>query len=1041
MKKTLTNTFKARALALSVAAISAGMVASSVYAQEATEALEEIQVTGSRIRATDGMAEPTPVTAITFNELSNIDPGGIVSEQLGTLPQFFGTQSAQRGGGALFGEAGGSYLNMRSLGANRTLILLDGSRVVPGAKTGSVNVDTLPNALIRTVDVVTGGASAAYGADALGGVTNFVLDREFEGLKVQAGTGISERGDGDRYNLSVAFGKQFGERLNVIGSIDEKYINQYERQPEDMDPDFWKRWGLVTNPAYKATDPPGTNPQRLTLPWVTSSFSSPYGLITPGPAATAAQTAQYNSAGLNRMKFLPDGSGITPFINGDVVALGGTQSMSGGPEAAIHNRAFGADSGAEVVGRSAFLGLRYDLTDTIEVYGQAMAGRSESSQDFSRSFYELGGLGSMTIYRDNAYLPASVAAAMDRATPPLTSIRVEKLGSFAGVPEIGFDQRDKNVLTTRSWSVGFNARLPNDWDLSGNWQTGESEKLSQVYDNTRVDRMYLSLDAVRNPTTGAIQCRVQVVNPTVAQLANSTAVKGRFTDVGDWEIAAGLRDPSQRVPLPSPIGLDNTIRDCVPHNVMGNGNISQAAVDYIGTDKFGIGNIDQDFAELLLRGEVYEGWGYGPVSFAAGVNYREQGMTDGATPRDVEVLGPPLNDPTLGIQGIASNYTGGSANLHAFSTVPLLKGEYDVTELFGELQAPIWESASGDQSLGGSLAYRQSDYSRTGKVDSWKVGLEFAVFADLRLRATKSRDVREPTFSERLDAQGGGGTVTDSSRPADGNVSITTVSGGNPNLNPELADTNVAGLVYQPSWLEGLQISTDWYEIDINGAVGSLGAQRIVDECNAGNTPLCINIERETPTGGKIIRVFNYFLNVASARVEGVDMEIAYQFEPDFFANEFESFSLRALGGYVMERSNVATPGAAAVDFVGQIGTPDFTTLITGTYSLGPMAFMLQARHIGETFQNNGPNTALWHSGVEIDDASVASNTWFNGQVSYNGETSNGSAWSVAFNVQNLFDRNPPVIASFGNRGGSQTLNDNYDLEGRRYQLSLNYSF
>ncbi|MGP1666541.1 MAG: TonB-dependent receptor plug domain-containing protein, partial [Rhodanobacter sp.] len=171
-------------------------------------------------------------------------------DQLDALPQFFGTQSSARGGGALFGSSGGSFLNMRSLGANRTLVLLDGSRVVPGDKSGSVNVETLPNSLIRSVDVVTGGASAAYGADAVGGVTNFVIDREFQGLKVQLGTGITERNDGDRWNVSVAGGKQFGDRLNVIASYDEKYMNQVERRPEDMDADYYQRWGHVTNPAW-----------------------------------------------------------------------------------------------------------------------------------------------------------------------------------------------------------------------------------------------------------------------------------------------------------------------------------------------------------------------------------------------------------------------------------------------------------------------------------------------------------------------------------------------------------------------------------------------------------------------------------------------------------------------------------------------------------------------------------------------------------------------------------------------------------------------
>lgn len=1036
--KLLTSTFKTRALALSVSAISAGLMAPAVYAQNASGELEEIQVTGSRIRATDGMQMPTPVTAITFNELNDIDPGGIISEQIGTLPQFFGTQSAQRGGGALFGTAGGSYLNMRSLGANRTLVLLDGSRVVPADKSGSVNVDTLPNALIRTVDVVTGGASAAYGADALGGVTNFVIDREFQGLKIQAGTGVTEVGDGDRYNLSVAAGHQFGDRLNVIASFDAKYINQIERRPESLDPDYFRRWGHVTNPAWVSAAATPNVPQRLTLPDVCSSQHSPYGLINaPGTP-------------LHRMKFLPDGSGITPFINGDVVALGGTQSMSGGPECDTANRAFsagGADS-AEVVGRSGFVGVQYDLTDSTTIYAQMMTGRSESNNDDHRGTYELEAPWTATVFRDNAFLPPEVGAIMD--ANGMTSFQMNKIGTFYNQPEIGFDERDHNVFRTDSWSVGFNTVLPNGWDLTGNWQSGESEKRSQVYNKVRVDRMLLAMDAVRDPVTGAIMCNVTRVNPTPEQLAASPAVQGKYSDVGDWEIAAGLRDPNDRIPLASPIGLDNTIRDCVPYNVMGNGNISPEAIAYIGTDKFGLGNIEQDFAELLLRGEVYEGWGYGPISFAGGVNYREQSFTDQATPRDVDLLGPPLNDPALGIRGFPAGYTGGSANLHMFSTVPLLRGEYDVTELFAELQVPIWASESGDQNLGGSLAFRQSDYSSTGKVDTWKMGLEFQVFEDLRLRATKSRDVREPTFAERFDQQGGGGTVTDPLNNRQ-SIQITTVSGGNPRLNPEFADTIVAGFVYQPSWLDGFQLSTDWYEIDITDAVGSLGAQRIVDECAAGNQALCGNIERfgpATPAGvNEITRVFNYFLNVASARVEGIDTEISYRMEPDFFSSEAESWTFRGLLGYIKERSNIATPGAAPIEQAGAAavgaapGTPELTALLTSTYSLGPWSLMLQARYIDEMILSNGANTLMWIEGVDADDVTVASNTWFNGQVAYNGETANGSTWSVALNVQNLFDRNPPIQASYGSRGGSQTISDNYDVEGRRYQLSLNYQF
>src|SRR5690606_31213892 len=161
----------------------------------------------------------TPVTVVTRDELSSFNPGASTVEQMAQLPQFFNTGSSQRGSGTLFDAAGGSYLNMRDLGTARTLILLDGSRLPPADKRGSVNVDMMPTALVRTVDVVTGGASAAYGADALGGVVNFVLDREFEGLKLEVGTGMTEMGDGFRWNFTVAGGKQIGDRMNVIGSV------------------------------------------------------------------------------------------------------------------------------------------------------------------------------------------------------------------------------------------------------------------------------------------------------------------------------------------------------------------------------------------------------------------------------------------------------------------------------------------------------------------------------------------------------------------------------------------------------------------------------------------------------------------------------------------------------------------------------------------------------------------------------------------------------------------------------------------------------
>src|SRR5690606_21246448 len=151
-------------------------------------------------------------------------------------------------------------------------------------------------------------------------------------------------------------------------------------------------------------------------------------------------------------------------------------------------------------------------------------------------------------------------------------------------------------------------------------------------------------------------------------------------------------------PLASPIGLDNTIRDCVPYNVFQTGNTPREVIDYIGTPKIGDSVVDQDFAEILVTGELFEGW-EGPISFAAGLTSRDQTFIDTALPRELDVLGPVVNVPELGIRGAGPTATGGSANLHAFSTLPMVDGAYDVWEWFAELNAPLWSSASGIQNL------------------------------------------------------------------------------------------------------------------------------------------------------------------------------------------------------------------------------------------------------------------------------------------------------------------------------------------------------
>src|SRR5688572_16641498 len=256
--------FRAVAAAGLVATIAPG---GNAAAQEGAPAsvLDEIVVTGSRIRAVSGMNTPVPVTVITAQELDFSAPGSMV-DALDKMPQFLNTSrpGTDQGIGT---DANQSIVNMRGIGTNRTLILLDGRRVAPTTKQGTIDISILPDSMIERVEVVTGGASAAYGTDAVAGVTNFILDTDFEGYDGHVQAGQSTRGDTDNVEASFGYGTAIGERWHFIAALDLAEADALETWD---DREWFQDWGVVTNPAFGQ---PG-QPQLLTFPDVTSTLYS-----------------------------------------------------------------------------------------------------------------------------------------------------------------------------------------------------------------------------------------------------------------------------------------------------------------------------------------------------------------------------------------------------------------------------------------------------------------------------------------------------------------------------------------------------------------------------------------------------------------------------------------------------------------------------------------------------------------------------------------------------------------------------------------------
>lgn len=1005
---------------LLISAIATACVAPA-YGQDPDEGLEEIQITGSRIRATTSMTTPTPVTAVTVSELSNLNPASTMAEQLDQLPQFFNTQTAQRGG-TTFTTASGSFLNLRGMGTQRTLVLLDGSRVIPADAGGATNIDNFPAALMQRVDVITGGASAAYGADALAGVVNFVLDREFEGLKTKVSTGVTERMDGENYNVSVAGGKSFmDDRLHFVGSLETRFIDQINADRNRVD--NWNDWGLVQNPAWVSATATPNVPRRITVPYVFDNRGSPNGTITTAGFAFTNYT------------FTEDGKGVRPYQFGQY-SNAFTNSQSGGPEYNnnINAFAFGPD-GNEVVQRSFFSALKYDVTDNFSVRAQAMAGRTESNTRGLRSQMTIAGPQyAYVIQQENPYLPQVVRDEMIRTNRQ--TITVEKRGQIRVPGRLNSydDRTNRDISFMESATVGFDWDLNDNYRMTGNFQRGQSKVQTSSWNMPRIDEFYLSIDAVRN-AQGQIVCKVSEVNPTPAQLKAYMVARE----------ATGFRMPSPLNPLgvvdvPSPIGpLDAA--GCRTQNIFGSGNVSQDAINYFNDQKSSLREMDQDFAELMISGDVYEGWGAGPIGAALGFTYRDEEVVQYTLPTFGERS--VLNVPELGIRGIPPGFAGpGSRTLHAFTGPSVGTGANSVREVYGELNIPVWEFSSG-QSISTNLGYRKSDYTTSGIIDSWKLGLDVTLFADLRWRFTKSRDVREPNLSERYFTGAGGGTINDPAFGGAVNNSLTILPSPNPGLQTEQGNTITTGFVYQPSfaeWADGVQLAIDWFEIDLAKSIGLYGGQAIVNDCYVTKDPFACSLVRRDPVTNQVQQLLNVQTNSGGAQTRGVDVELQYNAEPNFFPSQEESFNVRAMAGYLSERSTTTAAGIYT-NFVTRISTPEYTALATFNYSIANYGVMLQSTYYDSTI-SNGNNEGLtgansnWIEGVDVDDNTVASQTVLNLGLTYRGEMTSGD-WQLGFNVNNLLDRDPPVIAG----AGGQALSNSHEQFGRRYQLSLNVNF
>jgi outer membrane receptor protein involved in Fe transport len=961
-----------------VGIVAQGAGGAAAQAQEAAEtpqsSVEEISITGSRIQRT-GMTTPTPVTVMDRAELEVLAPGSLM-DALDQLPQFMNSLTVEDAGGSTWVSTGGqSVVNMRGLEPQRTLVLLNGRRIVPSNHLGTVDINQFPQALIERTEVVTGGASAAYGSDAVAGVTNFILDTDFTGFEAMAQTGVSDVGDADNYRASLAGGFDLGERTHIVMGGDwfkQGGIANYD------DRDWFKNWGNINFGDVNGV--PNVTPQRVRYENVCSRNNTFGGLITSGPLAGT--------------HFLPDG---TPAVyqNGEVLdgaAMAGLNNRSAAnpngiitgnmvsnnigdcDHIAYHNVVMAAQE------RASFLGLAtIELNERHTLTMQVVAGRNEIENE--RGGYSWSGTRDrITIYDDNAFLDPGIRAQMQELG--LKSFQMHKI-----LPQDDpLNNAGLGGSVTTGHSVSGTIALEGDifenWHYQTYYQYGEGYRGVEVQSNRR-DHTYRAMEAVFHPVTGEIVCR------------------------------STLKDPTD---------------GCVPYNVFGLNNQSPEVAGYFNDFMWVDSDITQHAAEFVVDGPIYRGWGAGEISLAAGASYRKEDLFQiGGDP-----LGSPIPVPPDGhlrtpldangeklYNGLPPGIEGN--NIMAFTNAPTIRGGYDVKEFFTEMLIPVIRGATFADSIDASLAVRWADYEGSGGIWAWKYGADWQVTDELRLRATRSRDVRAGNLNERFNATTGGGTVIDPLF-GDDQYTISVHVGGNPNVNPEYSDTMTYGVVYQPVWFEGFSSSLDYYDISIKDAINQIGIDNIMEECYDRGA-FCDQIDRGIDGRVQVIR--NLFINLDEFRVRGADLELSYRRPVAFFGGDDESISLRVIASRMFE-SSITPYQSGKIERAGNEDFPDLAATFNATYRRGPLSLMWSERYRGEVKQD-----LAWVTGIDVDKNEIDPQWLTNVRINYDLDTDGGS-YAIYASVNNLFDRNP---------SDSLGLSNIYGNIGRSYTAGVRFNF
>lgn len=899
----------------------------------------DIIVTGSRIRGT--FTSPTPVTSIAQTDLQAAAPATL-AEGLQQLPSITPGGGPSAGGGTRHG--GQNFLDLRSLGNDRTLILLDGRRLTPTGPDNLIDTNLIPQGLVQRVDVVTGGASAAYGSDAVAGVVNFVLDTHFTGLKVDLTSGISQRGDNSEHKVSVTAGTSLlDDRLHVIAA-GEYYDNDGVRG----DARAFRR--TARNQL--------ANPDGLPKLIGGDDLRTPYtpgGLVVIGQGGSAAANKQI----LGTM-FGPGGMPL-PYDYGTIASdIGRTNGSQNGGDG------FHVSTGQEIIRpltrKSLFGRAEYDVSDTVHVFVEGIYGYSLS--DFMSSPVTR----TVTIDRSNPYLAQADPALVAQMTAlGVTGFQMNRV--FTEVRQNHTANENENIRGLG----GFTGTIAGNWNWDVSYQYGRDRNHAPMYNNLLVGNLNRAVNAVASG--GQIVC--------ADTLSADPAVRAA---------AAG----------------------CEPLNPFGAGSPSQQSLDYIYGTSQSDTTVTQQVADANLSGTLLA-LPAGPLKAAIGAEWRK------ITAR---IVADPLSQ--------AGDFR--LVNQQNFD------GKYNVKEVYAELDIPVLKDSFLGKSLGVNLAGRHTDYSTSGGVNTWKAGLSWEVTDGVRFRATRSRDIRAPNLEE-LFATGRQNNITidDTLYTGRSYFSVPNKTLGNPDLKPEVANTWVAGVVLQPSFIPTLNLAVDYYDIEIRDAITNVGGNDAVQQCNlSGQTSALCDFVIRDPATEAVIGTRTSPANLAKQIARGVDIEASYRIPLDhIFSGDPGDLRVRALAGYVAKNMTTSPLLTEVYNDAGnaRASLPHWRANLILNYDRGWFSAFTQVRYIG---------AMTWDKsrvlGVDTDFNHINAQVYLDSQFSVH-IPAFGHEQTIFLNIHNLLDKKPPYDPSTGGATPVPTDTGLFDQVGRMFRIGVNLRF